>query len=391
MWSDAGMDTTNLHTLDLALRAGLIGLLLFVAALLLRDRARSTVARAAAAFAVGTAAYALYAMPGFASPPQPWQAPILAVSAGNSVMFWLFSRALFDDDFRFRPWHGVAWGGFVIAALLNCFVLGPAHSPGARPLGIALDLTTLSFAVLAVGQSLSSWRDDLVEGRRRLRLFIVGAGATYTLLLTLGRLVVPRGVGGSMESSWASVLDALALTLIAVVVLWHLLRVSRWAVLQPDLPAALPAADTAPPPAPDAAALAADERLAAALDSQMTGERAYREEALTIGALALRLGVPEYRLRRLINQRLGYRNFNAFLNRHRIDEARRALADPAQAEVPVLTIAMDVGFQSIGPFNRAFKADTGLTPTEFRRLGGRLPPPPVAESSLQLADSEIGH
>jgi AraC-like DNA-binding protein len=33
----------------------------------------------------------------------------------------------------------------------------------------------------------------------------------------------------------------------------------------------------------------------------------------------------------------------------------------------VLTIAMDAGFQSLGPFNRAFKADTGLTPTEFRR------------------------
>jgi AraC-like DNA-binding protein len=32
----------------------------------------------------------------------------------------------------------------------------------------------------------------------------------------------------------------------------------------------------------------------------------------------------------------------------------------------VLTIAMDAGFQSIGPFNRAFKAETGLTPTEFR-------------------------
>jgi AraC-like DNA-binding protein len=28
---------------------------------------------------------------------------------------------------------------------------------------------------------------------------------------------------------------------------------------------------------------------------------------------------------------------------------------------------MDAGFQSIGPFNRAFKADTGLTPTEYRQ------------------------
>jgi AraC-like DNA-binding protein len=28
---------------------------------------------------------------------------------------------------------------------------------------------------------------------------------------------------------------------------------------------------------------------------------------------------------------------------------------------------MDAGFQSLGPFNRAFKAETGVTPTEFRR------------------------
>ena len=46
---------------------------------------------------------------------------------------------------------------------------------------------------------------------------------------------------------------------------------------------------------------------------------------------------------------------------------KAALSDPSQRDVQVLTIAMDAGFQSIGPFNRAFKADTGMTPTEFRR------------------------
>jgi len=35
--------------------------------------------------------------------------------------------------------------------------------------------------------------------------------------------------------------------------------------------------------------------------------------------------------------------------------------------VPVLTLALDAGFNSLGPFNRAFKAATGLTPSEFRR------------------------
>jgi AraC-like DNA-binding protein len=44
-----------------------------------------------------------------------------------------------------------------------------------------------------------------------------------------------------------------------------------------------------------------------------------------------------------------------------------ALADARKRELPVLTIALTAGFQSIGPFNRAFKAATGLTPTEFRK------------------------
>ena len=103
------------------------------------------------------------------------------------------------------------------------------------------------------------------------------------------------------------------------------------------------------------------------LDHLMTVERIYRQEGLTIAVLAAKLDLPEYRLRQVINEGLGYRNFNAFLNRYRIDEAKAALSDLSQREVPVLTIAMDAGFQSIGPFNRAFKADTGMTPTEFRR------------------------
>ena len=99
----------------------------------------------------------------------------------------------------------------------------------------------------------------------------------------------------------------------------------------------------------------------------MEEEKIYRREGFDLGALVTALDLPEYRLRRLINQRLGHRNFSSFVNSYRLAEARTALADPGQAEVPVLTVALDAGFQSIGPFNRAFKAETGLTPTEYRR------------------------
>lgn len=108
-------------------------------------------------------------------------------------------------------------------------------------------------------------------------------------------------------------------------------------------------------------------RWLAALRHAMETDKAYREEAFGVAALAARLGIPEYRLRRLINQRLGYRNFTAFVNSYRLSETMAALADPTQAEVPILTIALDAGFQSLGPFNRAFKTETGMTPSEYRR------------------------
>jgi AraC-like DNA-binding protein len=104
-----------------------------------------------------------------------------------------------------------------------------------------------------------------------------------------------------------------------------------------------------------------------ALQQQMEGESAYHDSTLTIRKLAEQLTIPEHQLRRLINRHLGYRNFNDYLNRYRIDEAARRLADPVQERLPILTIALEVGYASLTPFNRAFKARHQQTPSEFRR------------------------
>lgn len=77
--------------------------------------------------------------------------------------------------------------------------------------------------------------------------------------------------------------------------------------------------------------------------------------------------MTEHKLRRLINKELGYRNFNQYLNRYRIDEASKRLI--SEADLPILTIALDVGFNSLSSFNKAFKEKHQQTPTEFRRLG----------------------
>ena len=93
----------------------------------------------------------------------------------------------------------------------------------------------------------------------------------------------------------------------------------------------------------------------------------YRTPGLTIARLAEHLTTPEHRLRSLINQRLGHRNFSSFLNRHRIDEAKQILSNPEQVDLPVLTIAMDLGYNSLPTFNRAFRSEAAETPTDFRR------------------------
>ena len=51
--------------------------------------------------------------------------------------------------------------------------------------------------------------------------------------------------------------------------------------------------------------------------------------AVHYGRRAVRLGEPEYRLRRLINQRLGHRNFNAYINGYRLADATAALTTSA--------------------------------------------------------------
>jgi len=373
------MDLHGVDPLELSLRAALVALLLLLAGLMAGEHPRHRVAQLGALLALGVAAFAIETLPRFAAPPQWWQLPVIALSAGTSVVFWLFSRALFDDDFKLNAGHGLAWALMAGAPVVGCTLLRPDHADAARIVGQLVDLGTFSFAVLAVVQTLASWRADLVERRRRLRIFIVGGGALYATVAAVVRLA--RTDTGAPHAGMA---DMLVLLVIVAVIASRMLRVRGADLLdvaQPAEPASPAAPETEPGIDP------ADARLVERLEHLMSAERFHQQEDASIGALAARLAVPEHRLRRLINQHLGHRNFNAFLNRYRLADAKAALADPAKSELPILSIAMEAGFQSLGPFNRAFKADTGVTPSEYRKRGGR---PAPAETPMALADFEIG-
>jgi AraC-like DNA-binding protein len=339
-----------LATIDLALRAASVALLLVLAASLFRDLRGVLAGRLAIAFALGSAAHAATSAIGVTSPVAAWHAPLIALSTGNVVVFWLFCRALFDDAFRLRWWHGAIWIAVAAFSFVNCMWIAPAGH--ARVAIAAVNVIALGFIVLAVAQTIRSWSADLVEGRRNLRIFIVVAAALYGGLNALAQMLPLRGDAAEI----ANVANSAMLACIVAMITSAMMQVTARDLFP-----------VAPVPAKAEAVDAGDQKLVDALMRLMADERIYRHDNVSIGTLATRLSIPEYRLRRLINQRLGYRNFNVFLNEHRIAEAKAALADPTQAEVPVITIAMDAGFQSLGPFNRAFKATTGVTPSAYRK------------------------
>ncbi len=167
----------TLAALDLALRGATVALLLVLAIVLLRDFRAALSGRLAAAFALGSAAHALTSGIGPTPAVSVWHAPVIALSTGNVVIFWLFTRALFDDAFKLRWWHGLIWIAVSAFSFVNCLWIAPATS--ARLSIVAINLLALGFIVAAVVQTISNWSADLVEGRRRVRLFIVVAAAIY--------------------------------------------------------------------------------------------------------------------------------------------------------------------------------------------------------------------
>lgn len=354
----------SLVLLDAALRGTLLALLLLLSAILGRDRPQLLVVRTGIALCLGLAVQVISATPWIeAMVPRVWQAPLVAISVANAVLFWVFVQALFDDDYVLQPWHALAWFAVATLSALNCAVVAGSASIIA-PLAMGMQRAIpLIFAALAALAAARNWRTDLVEQRRRLRAFIVITGSAYTVLLLLARLNAPQGrlMGGTAMA------DVIVLLLIIAIVTFRMLKLGHLDLF--PLPVVAPQKQPVPQVNPSSVTAhdAGEDKLVIALKKLMQDERHYCSEDLTLASLAGKMEIPEYRLRKLINQQLGYRNFNAYINAFRLDEARAALSDPARRDLPVLSIALTSGFQSIGPFNRAFKAATGLTPTEYRK------------------------
>jgi AraC-like DNA-binding protein len=269
--------------------------------------------------------------------------PVLLVLAMTAPFwFWAVIQLLFEDRQRLPRTAWIAPAALV--ALTAATQLVPADIKMLP--AVAVRLVGAALVAHAGWCVLQGRRNDLVAGRLKLRtrLFVVlcVAVAGFVVLAVLLPLATGTKANGLLTTALMAAFQLAACYL----VLTPNLALTNLAQAERPEPAG---------PSPET------QRLI----SFMIHEQPWKNPDLTIAALAAKLALPEYRLRRLINETLGHRNFSAFLNTYRLAAAAEALdADPKLA---ILTIALDNGFGSIGPFNRAFRERYGMTPTAWRR------------------------
>lgn len=281
-----------------------------------------------------------------------------AIGAGACGWAWLLARALFDPAPHDARWPRVVAGVVAISGALA--VLAPVDGSLSR------------FALGAYGLSGSAALlltfVEPFQGRRRPEraetLFRIAFLGVYAVLVAVSILGLEGAEEGRLDDLIKTGCAIVGLTAGGAAVWFRLRR---------------PLARSDRSPSARRAPTAEETRLAARIQTLLRDEAIDAEPDLRIGDLAARLGQPEYKVSQCISTALGFANFNRLINHHRIERAKRLLTESTR-DRSVLQVAFDCGFSSIGPFNRAFKEQVGLTPRAFRleRCGRRSDASPKA-------------
>jgi AraC-like DNA-binding protein len=102
----------------------------------------------------------------------------------------------------------------------------------------------------------------------------------------------------------------------------------------------------------------------AKLQEQMELKKYYLEDSLSLPKLAEYTQNTPHNLSYIINEGFS-ENFFQFVNRYRVEEAKRLLLSSETVKLNMLGIAYESGFNSKTTFNTTFKKMTGVSPTEF--------------------------
>ena len=99
--------------------------------------------------------------------------------------------------------------------------------------------------------------------------------------------------------------------------------------------------------------------------AHMKDARPWLTPGLTLAELSASSGFAEATLTDAI-QHAGYAHFFDFVNAHRCAAVQTRLRQQDGSDTSILDLALEHGFNSKTAFNRVFKAQTGLTPSQYR-------------------------
>ena len=300
-------------------------------------------------------------------------------SSISPMFFWLLINSLYQESFKVNPLYWlvllfVSVSSTVGGVVYQVGVTVPASPDNLMhwplfylPAGINTVLL-----ILGLHSILNNWRTDLVEARRWLWMTVIPSIGIIMLIPLL--VIVLRG--NYILPIWMEAVQATYVFLIFfVVVSWlldgdlrHLLETKakswmEWLGWEGSLGVAKEE------PQNNSAGNETNHQENSKLlelEKLMTEEKSFKRQKLTVNDLAQLLDMPEHQLRNLINRNLGYRNFNDFVNHYRIMHVVEALKKTESKRLPLMTLALDSGFNSIAPFNRAFKEKMGVAPNEYR-------------------------
>ena len=105
------------------------------------------------------------------------------------------------------------------------------------------------------------------------------------------------------------------------------------------------------------------QQIQAIVDEIDTCIKSYNDEALTLRALARRLGYSEFHTTRKFKEVSGMQ-LRDYLRRRKL---AFALIEVRDSDKSLLDIALDYGYSSHAAFTRAFKLAYGVTPSEYRQ------------------------
>ena len=343
-----------IERLDIAVRLVACGASLLLVVLLLSGEVRRGLKVPLAGLLIGSIGYLLNSssLIIYGTPAQPWTD---LVSIFTPFFTWLFALRLFERE----PPRVAIWG--TAAALAAAWLLAYFVLPHNHVTFYVIHLIGLALVIDLFRAAITGRADDLVEQRRTLRVWLALLIAAQAGGILVFELVT--GQGTSTSDPRIQLTNALLILALNLFAGKALLRTEPELLVRSDAPADATEGETPPAATLTPSEMVLRDKLEAAMAQGL-----YRTPGLTIAGLAERLGTPEHRLRALINRRMGHRNFSAFLNRYRIAEARALLADREKVDLPVLTLALDLGYVSLATFNRAFRSETGHTPTDYRRV-----------------------